>query len=129
MFSWLANLPVARKLMIGFGLLCLMSVLIFCAGRHAIDSLSYRMDRMSAVNRLMDDFSKLRQERSAFVESEGGGQAANELKEKIRQVARTWKHWVFLHPGAEQAANRGEWPGTLPLTRRTSVSWKRPTGR
>ncbi len=87
MFSWLANLPVARKLMIGFGLLCLMSVLIFGAGWHAIDSLSYRMDRMSAVNRLMDDFSKLRQERSAFVESEGGGQAANDLKEKIRQVA------------------------------------------
>ncbi|MFV3402393.1 methyl-accepting chemotaxis protein [Pseudomonas sp. NY15463] len=89
MSIWLTNLTVARKLMIGFGLLLLMGVLSFAAGWNAIHNLAYRMDRMSVVNRLMEDFSKLRLERAAYVQSEGDQQAARALQEKIVAIGQT----------------------------------------
>jgi len=76
MNNWLTHLTVAKKLMTGFGLLLLLVVLSIGAGWSAISSLSYRMDRMSAVNRLMDDISKMRLDRSAYLQSEGDAQAA-----------------------------------------------------
>ena len=86
MYRWLANLSVGRKLMTGFGLLLLMSLLIFWAGWSAIDNLSYRMDRMSAVNRLMQDLSEMRLARAAYLQSGGDEKSASELKQKIASI-------------------------------------------
>jgi methyl-accepting chemotaxis protein len=89
MHGWLANITVARKLLLGFGLLLLMSVLMFWAGWSAIDSLSYRMDRMSAVNRLVDDFSRLRHALTVYVQGEGEPKAERALKDKVVEVRET----------------------------------------
>ncbi|MGE8504921.1 MAG: methyl-accepting chemotaxis protein [Pseudomonas sp.] len=86
MYRWLANLSVGRKLMTGFGLLLLMSLLIFWAGWDSINNLSYRMDRMSAVNHLMQDLSEMRLARAAYLQSGGNEKSAGELKQKIASI-------------------------------------------
>jgi methyl-accepting chemotaxis protein len=86
MYRWLANLSVGRKLMTGFGLLLLMSLLIFWAGWDSIRNLSYRMDRMSAVNQLMQDLSEMRLARAAYLQSGGDEKSVSELKQKIASI-------------------------------------------
>ncbi|AVO53231.1 methyl-accepting chemotaxis protein [Ectopseudomonas mendocina] len=86
MYRWLANLSVGRKLMTGFGLLLLMSLLIFWAGWDSIRNLSYRMDRMSAVNQLMQDLSEMRLARAAYLQSGGDEKSVGELKQKIASI-------------------------------------------
>ncbi|VEE18170.1 methyl-accepting chemotaxis protein [Ectopseudomonas mendocina] len=86
MYRWLANLSVGRKLMTGFGLLLLMSLLIFWAGWDSLGNLSYRMDRMSAVNHLMQDLSEMRLARAAYLQSGGDEKSAIELKQKIASI-------------------------------------------
>ncbi|QEQ88887.1 HAMP domain-containing protein [Pseudomonas putida] len=102
MNNWLTHLTVAKKLMIGFGLLLLLVILSIGAGWSAISSLSYRMDRMSAVNRLMDDISKMRLDRSAYLQSEGDAQAAKVLQDKIVEVGQ---HLVELQGFFANAEN------------------------
>ena len=83
MNRWLVNLSVAKKLIAGFGLLLIMSVLMFSAGWYALSNLSYRMDRMSAVNQLMQHLSDMRLARAAYLQSNGEEKAAAELKQQI----------------------------------------------
>lgn len=89
MYRWLANLSVARKLVTGFGLLLLMSVLIFCTGWNSISSLSARMDRMSAANTLMDDMATMRLARADYLQSEGDAEKATTLENRISAIGKT----------------------------------------
>ena len=86
MYRWLANLSVARKLMTGFGLILLMSLLIFWAGWDSIRNLSYRMDRMSAVNQLMQHLSDVRLARADYLQSNGDEKAAAALRKEIADI-------------------------------------------
>ncbi|MCQ9425768.1 methyl-accepting chemotaxis protein [Pseudomonas sp. LJDD11] len=103
MYRWLANLTVARKLMTGFGLLLLMSVLIFCAGWSSISALSGRMDRMSAVNTLMDDLATMRLARSDYLQSEGNAEKAGTLEKRISATGQTLNALAGLY---RQASNQ-----------------------
>nr|WP_288466480.1 methyl-accepting chemotaxis protein [uncultured Pseudomonas sp.] len=89
MYHWLASVSVAKKLMIGFGLLLLMSLLIFWSGWSSITGLSYRMDRMGAVNKLMDDMGDMRLARGDYLQSQGDVDNAKVLDAKIDTTAQT----------------------------------------
>ena len=89
MYHWLANVSVAKKLTIGFGLLLLMSLLIFWAGWSSISGLSYRMDRMSAVNNLMNDMGNMRLARGDYLQSEGSVDKAEALHGRIEVTGQT----------------------------------------
>ncbi|TWE09612.1 methyl-accepting chemotaxis protein [Pseudomonas sp. AG1028] len=89
MYRWLASVSVAKKLMIGFGLLLLMSLLIFWSGWSSISGLSYRMDRMGAVNKLMDDMGDMRLARGDYLQSQGDVDNAKVLDAKIDTTAQT----------------------------------------
>ncbi|MDD1509852.1 methyl-accepting chemotaxis protein [Pseudomonas sp. CNPSo 3701] len=89
MYHWLASVSVAKKLMIGFGLLLLMSLLIFWSGWSSISGLSYRMDRMGAVNKLMDDMGDMRLARGDYLQSQGDVDNAKVLDAKIDTTAQT----------------------------------------
>ncbi len=89
MYHWLANVSVAKKLMIGFGLLLVMSLLIFWSGWSSISGLSYRMDRMGAVNKLMDDMGDMRLARGDYLQSQGNVDNAKALDAKIETTAQT----------------------------------------
>ncbi|OLU32388.1 chemotaxis protein [Pseudomonas sp. PA27(2017)] len=89
MYHWLANVSVGKKLMIGFGLLLLMSLLIFWSGWSSIAGLSYRMDRMSAVNSLMDELGSMRLARAGYLQSQGSVDKAEALDGRIEATGKT----------------------------------------
>ena len=88
MYNWLANVTVARKLIMAFSVLLLISIFIFAAGWNAISTLSYRMERMTAVNDVTQEFSTLRLERTAYQESEGDAAPAAALIRRLVQIAQ-----------------------------------------
>lgn len=104
MYRWLANLSVARKLAMGFGLLLLMSLLIFGAGWSSISGLSYRMDRMSAVNELMNELATMRLARADYLQSEGDQEKAKALAVKMEATGQTLNELNgFFKTSANQA--------------------------
>ena len=94
----------------------LLVVLSIGAGWSAISSLSYRMDRMSAVNRLMDDISKMRLDRSAYLQSEGDAQAAKVLQDKIVEVGQHLVELQGFLPMPRMHGGLPRWRNTWPPT-------------
>ncbi|MCX0498501.1 methyl-accepting chemotaxis protein [Erwinia billingiae] len=113
---FLENIRVGRKLMLGFGLVLILSIAVAACGIKNLRDIAERADKLSQLKNINDQFSQAKDARQQYVKTHDEKFiAANE--ERLRAVETSIDQLKTRHWNAEQSQLIASLPGAMSVYR------------
>jgi methyl-accepting chemotaxis protein-2 (aspartate sensor receptor) len=113
---FLENIRVGRKLMLGFGLVLILSIAVAACGIKNLRDIAERADKLSQLKNINDQFSQAKDARQQYVKTHDEKFiAANE--ERLRAVETNIDQLKTRHWNAEQSQLIASLPGAMSVYR------------
>jgi methyl-accepting chemotaxis protein-2 (aspartate sensor receptor) len=113
---FLENIRVGRKLMLGFGLVLILSIAVAACGIKNLRDIAERADKLSQLKNINDQFSQAKDARQQYVKTHDEKFiAANE--ERLRAVETNIDQLKIRHWNAEQSQLIASLPGAMSVYR------------
>jgi methyl-accepting chemotaxis protein-2 (aspartate sensor receptor) len=113
---FLENIRVGRKLMLGFGLVLILSIAVAVCGIKNLRDIAERADKLSQLKNINDQFSQAKDARQQYVKTHDEKFiAANE--ERLRAVETNIDQLKTRHWNAEQSQLIASLPGAMSVYR------------
>jgi len=113
---FLENIRVGRKLMLGFGLVLILSIAVAACGIKNLRDIAERADKLSQLKNINDQFSQAKDARQQYVKTHDEKFiAANE--ERLRAVETNIDQLKNRHWNAEQSQLIASLPGAMSVYR------------